>query len=139
MNRLMKVILENSSSKEFEEFDMTQSGAALTRKKHHMQSSDFEEVPLTPSSSSWEHVNAESVFLIKKQYKLSSYKHVIYFLNEIIKHSERQQHHPKITVEDTKITIELYTHMIGDVTESDLDFAKHTDELYEDVMLLSKG
>ena len=38
----------------------------------------------------------------------------------------------KITIEDNKVTVEVYTHGIERITDLDKEFAREADEIYKD-------
>lgn len=66
---------------------------------------------------------------IVKQYELSSFKPAISFVNQIAELAETEQHHPDITINYNKVTLNLSTHSQGGVTEKDLELASRIETL----------
>ena len=55
-----------------------------------------------------------------------------FFVTELLEYQERLGHHAKITIEDGKVTVEVYTHGIERITDIDKEFAREADEIYKD-------
>ena len=66
---------------------------------------------------------------ITKTFEFSSYLDGIDFVNEVANLSEKENHHPDITVGYCKVTISLTTHDAGSLTEKDYKLAKLIDDL----------
>jgi len=54
------------------------------------------------------------------------------FLKEALDYQDSVQHHGKFIVEHHKITIEIYTHDLDDITEVDFEWANMMDNIYKD-------
>jgi len=100
--------------------------------------SNIDEVPLDPKVSSWETVTDNQKTYVRKTFYFSMTKHMLYFLSETIKKSDEMQHHPKMTIDHDEIIVELFTHDINDVSSQDLEIAKFVDEIYEDIVYISR-
>lgn len=66
---------------------------------------------------------------ITKTFEFNSYLDGIDFVNEVANLSEKENHHPDITVGYCKVTISLTTHDAGSLTEKDYKLAKLIDDL----------
>lgn len=66
---------------------------------------------------------------IRHQFKLDSFASAIEFVNKIAKVAEAEDHHPDITINYKKVTIELTTHAIGGLSENDFIVAAKIEQL----------
>ena len=64
---------------------------------------------------------------IRKQYTLPDFVRALRFVNRVGKLAEAAAHHPDITVRYNVVTLDLYTHDVGGVTQRDLDLARRID------------
>jgi len=60
---------------------------------------------------------------IKKKFKFADFKEAIQFVNKVAEVAEQEQHHPDIHIFYSKVTIELWTHAIGGLSENDFVMA----------------
>ncbi len=54
------------------------------------------------------------------------------FVNDLMEYEEEIKHNAKIVIEDTSVTISVYTHYLEDITEMDQEYAYVADEIYKD-------
>ena len=66
---------------------------------------------------------------IAKTYKFKDFAEALEFVNRIGKLADDEDHHPDIRLSWGKVTVELWTHKAGGLTENDFIFAAKTDEL----------
>ena len=59
----------------------------------------------------------------------SGFSEAMQFVNEIAQLAEAQNHHPEILIDYDKVTLRLWTHSEGGVTDKDVAFAKKADFL----------
>lgn len=52
------------------------------------------------------------------------------FVQDILEHQEETQHHAKILLVFPKIVIEVYTHILNDVTEVDREWCNTVNQIY---------
>lgn len=78
----------------------------------------------------WKNDGAKAIV---REYKFSNYLDGIEFVKEVAAHAENVQHHPKITIDHTRVTISFTTVDQGGVTEKDFNAAKEVERLAEDV------
>ena len=65
---------------------------------------------------------------IKKQFKFKDFKEAMAFVNKIAEIAEKEGHHPDITINYNRVTIELSTHSIGGLSENDFILAAKIEE-----------
>ena len=68
---------------------------------------------------------------IEKTYRFSRYPETIAFVNRIADVAEGQNHHPVLHVGFRELTVEIWTHKIDGLTESDFVLAAKLDALVE--------
>jgi len=56
------------------------------------------------------------------------------FVSEVLDFQEDAQHHGKILIESSVVSVEVWTHDINDVTELDREYASELTDIYDDVM-----
>ena len=137
MNKLLEIAVKNSVSNS----DDTQFRPASLFQRSipdSFRDSDIEEIPIKPDDPTWETVSSHDKTFITKKFVFHANKHLMYFLNETITKSEYMQHHPKLIVEGNIIVAEIYTHDINDVSGLDLELARHMDEIYSDIVFISR-
>lgn len=69
---------------------------------------------------------------IEKQYKLSDFVDAIDFVNDVAELAEDANHHPDIKISYDEMTITLWTHSEGGVTDKDTGLAREIEETSED-------
>lgn len=65
------------------------------------------------------------------QIKTKHFQESMHLANLITFIAERHDHHPDLLIKYSSITIELYTHTTGTITEKDLQLAKKINELID--------
>ena len=71
--------------------------------------------------------------MITKEYNFASHDHMMYFINEVLRQSDRINHHPKLVIDHNKVSVDLYTKDINDITEADTELSRSIDEIFEDI------
>jgi len=87
-------------------------------------------MPVSVTSTTWKIVKSPNRLM--KSYEFDSFEFFMSFLKELLSYQESLQHHAKLTVEDRKVTVEVWTHTVEDVTEIDQEYAKTCDAIYAD-------
>jgi len=138
MSRLLEIAIKNSinANQDSGPFD---PGSAFKRNNMGMiGTSNVEDVPIQPKESSWERIDDYNASYLSKIFNFKTEKHLVYFLNEVILHSGKLNHSPKIIIEDLKVIIETYTHDLNDITELDLELTGFIDEVYGDIVYINR-
>ena len=68
---------------------------------------------------------------LAKTYKFPNFVTALAFVNRIGELAERIGHHPDLTLAWGKVGVEIWTHKINGLTESDFIFAAKTDALMQ--------
>ncbi len=68
---------------------------------------------------------------LRKEFKLKDFAGALAYVNRIGEMAEQQGHHPDIYLAWGKVRVEVWTHKIDGLTESDFIFAAKADELLD--------
>ena len=64
---------------------------------------------------------------LRKAYKFPDFKSALAFVNRLGALAEEQQHHPDMQLSYGRVVVEIWTHKINGLTESDFVFAAKCD------------
>jgi pterin-4a-carbinolamine dehydratase len=92
------------------------------------------DLPIRVKKESWEHLTNPR--RIGKNYAFDNAQQIRYFISSIFEQLDIDRHPVKITIDDHDVSVELYTKIIDDVTEVDLEMARALDEIYEESSLI---
>ena len=98
----------------------------------------FSDVPVKPEEGAWQEISKKEYNALFRSYTFESYDHLLYFINEVLKSSERVNHHPILKIDHRQVDVTLYTKDFQDVSESDLNLSKIIDEIFEDITYISE-
>jgi 4a-hydroxytetrahydrobiopterin dehydratase len=68
--------------------------------------------------------------LVKKTFKLKTFREAIDFVNQVAGLAEEENHHPDIIIRYSRVTFELTTHAIKGLSENDFIMASKIDLLH---------
>lgn len=90
--------------------------------------------PLLKQIQEWSVAEAASerhgtVLKLVREYRFENFKEAMAFASRIGEIAEEQQHHPDLHVAWGKVGVEIWTHKIGGLTESDAIFAAKCDAI----------
>lgn len=71
----------------------------------------------------------EHEFHLTREFSFSDFKSALDFVNAVGAIAEQQQHHPDIYLAWGKVKVEIWTHKINGLTESDFILAAKVDEV----------
>ncbi len=66
---------------------------------------------------------------IEREFNFVNFKHTMDFVNKVADIAEQEGHHPDMHVSYGKVTIELWTHAIGGLSENDFILAAKIDKI----------
>ena len=100
----------------------------------------FGKLPIQPLESGvaiipmdkWEIVDSPK--RLRKAYKFASNELRNQFVLALFEYENEVGHHAIITVGEYKVTLDIYTKDIDQVTELDKEYAKHADVLFKDIV-----
>ena len=64
---------------------------------------------------------------IRKQFTFGSFPEAVRFVNRLVPDAEAADHHPDLTINYRRVTVEYSTHSEGGVTRKDIDGARMAD------------
>ena len=70
---------------------------------------------------------------LSRAFSFKKSSQVIQFLEEIFEYQNEVSHQGSALIEDKKVTVEVYTHTVEEVTELDIEYAKEVNKIYRDV------
>lgn len=73
---------------------------------------------LLKQTSGWELLREET-HKIRRKFKFKDFKEAMAFVNKVAKIAEKEDHHPNIKINYSRVELELYTHSIGGLSEND--------------------
>ena len=71
----------------------------------------------------------KNVTEIEKQFKFKNFVDAVSFVNRVADVAEKEGHHPDITIHYNRVTIELWTHSIGGLSQNDFILASCIEKL----------
>lgn len=66
---------------------------------------------------------------LEREYSFKDFKEALAFVNKVGEVAEAEQHHPDIKLSYGKVTIDIWTHKIDGLSESDFILASKCDQL----------
>jgi 4a-hydroxytetrahydrobiopterin dehydratase len=69
---------------------------------------------------------------IAKTFKRRDFSEAVAFVGSLVAPADEQNHHPDVVIRWNEVTLRLWTHASGGLTERDLRLARTIDEMTED-------
>ena len=66
---------------------------------------------------------------VYRQFKFKDFKEAISFVNKVADIAEQEDHHPNITINYNKVSIDLWTHAINGMSDNDFILAAKIEEV----------
>jgi 4a-hydroxytetrahydrobiopterin dehydratase len=66
---------------------------------------------------------------IQKKFAFANFKDALAFVNQVGELAEKADHHPDITINYNKVTLNVWTHTAGGLTTKDFDLATHIEKI----------
>jgi len=66
---------------------------------------------------------------IQKKFTFGNFKEALAFVNQVGELAEKSDHHPDITINYNKVTLNLSTHSAGGLTAKDFDLAGYVEKI----------
>jgi pterin-4a-carbinolamine dehydratase len=92
-----------------------------------------DDLPVTVKSFKWKQVNIGGRNELQRQYEFQNAESLVGFLGELLRYQQASGHHGLQVIRDLNVAITVYTHDINDVTKRDLNYAKVSDQIYNQV------
>lgn len=88
-----------------------------------------QDLPIKPKKSSqWEVLQNPNRY--RREFVIKNYEVYANFVQDVLELQEETQHHAKILLSFPKIVIEVYTHLLNDVTEVDREWCNTVNQIY---------
>lgn len=78
----------------------------------------------------WDVKEVDGMKRLSKTFKFKNFAEALAFTNKVGAAAEAEDHHPLITTEWGKVTLQWWTHKIGGLHKNDFIMAAKTDELF---------
>src|SRR3989344_4985216 len=66
---------------------------------------------------------------INREFKFKDFKEAMIFVNKVANLAETEGHHPDINISYSKVSLKLFTHAIGGLSENDFILAAKIDQI----------
>lgn len=132
-NTLLESIIKNASSQEAFNFSKSPiQNNFLERQKQ------YKELPVEIIEKKWKNIQYNDREAIERTFTFNTHDHLMYFVNEVLNHSNSVDHHPIVKINHLIIEVSLCTLDVQQVTELDTRMAKNIDEIYEDILFIDE-
>jgi 4a-hydroxytetrahydrobiopterin dehydratase len=91
---------------------------------------DAQIAELQPQVPEWQVKEVGGMKRLERVFKFKNFAHALEFTNKIGAVAEEENHHPLLTTEWGRVTVQFWTHAIGGLHKNDFIMAAKTDELY---------
>lgn len=95
------------------------------------QITEEEILVLLPEIKYWTMVGISGIKRLSRTIEFTNFSDAIDFGIKIGQLAESEGHHPKLTIEWGKISVDWWTHKIGGLHKNDFIMAAKTDQIYE--------
>ncbi len=85
---------------------------------------------LSPQIPDWELTETDEIKRLKRVFKLSNFATALDLTMKIGEASEEEGHHPRLTTEWGRVSVEWWTHKIRGLHRNDFIMAAKTDEIF---------
>ena len=84
---------------------------------------------LHPQIPNWQIKEVDGMKRLERVFKFKNFAQALEFTNKVGVIAEEEDHHPMITTEYGRVTVDWWTHKIGGLHKNDFIMAAKTDEL----------
>jgi 4a-hydroxytetrahydrobiopterin dehydratase len=77
----------------------------------------------------WQIINVEGIDRLQRSFKFKNFVEALAFTNRVGELAEQNGHHPQLTTEWGRTTVQWWTHKIGGLHVNDFILAAKTDQL----------
>ena len=90
---------------------------------------DAELAALLPQVSAWNRVTEAGLGKLRRELTFADFKAAMVFVNRVADLAEAENHHPDLAINYNRVSLTLWTHDSGGLTENDLILAARIDGL----------
>jgi 4a-hydroxytetrahydrobiopterin dehydratase len=91
---------------------------------------DSEIEGMLPQVPEWQVIEVDGINRLERVFKLKNFIEAVAFTNKIALIAEKEDHHPLITTEYGRVTVDWWTHKIKGLHQNDFIMAAKTDKLF---------
>ena len=91
---------------------------------------DTEIAELHPIIADWELIDVDGVNRLRRSFRFRNFRQALDFSTTIGEMAEEEAHHPKLTTEWGRVTIDWWTHKIRGLHRNDFIMAAKTDHAF---------
>ena len=91
---------------------------------------DAQIAELQPQVPEWQVKEVGGMKRLERVFKFKNFAHALEFTNKIGAVAEEENHHPLLTTEWGRVTVQFWTHAIGGLHKNDFIMAAKTDQIY---------
>ncbi|MFW6195263.1 MAG: 4a-hydroxytetrahydrobiopterin dehydratase [Chloroflexota bacterium] len=86
---------------------------------------------LHPQIPEWEIVYEDDVPRLRRTFRFSNFAEALAFTRRVGELAESEGHHPRLTTEWGRVTVDWWTHKIRNLHRNDFIMSAKTDDIYE--------
>ena len=94
-----------------------------------------DEPPIEAHVDDWIHLQDPK--RLSRTFYFENRQHLTMFMFEVLKYEEVTQHYADFVIKDMIVRADVWTHDLNDVTQTDIDYAREIDSIFEDVKFFS--
>jgi pterin-4a-carbinolamine dehydratase len=87
-------------------------------------------LPINAPKPTWEQLEGPNRLV--RTFSFGSFESLKFFIEQLLDFQEAMNHHGDIRISKYDITIEAYSHDLGEVTDRDIKYAKEVDLIFRD-------
>jgi hypothetical protein len=126
----MKDLLESIVRKSnYNNFNLTNSPSKI------IISENYDKLPLNIKEDDWHTIDKEGHVVYVKNFNFKYLKHLMYFLEEILKISKKETK-LKLFIEDNIIQVKISNNFVNDITNNELIIKKFIDEIFNEIIYI---
>jgi pterin-4a-carbinolamine dehydratase len=116
-------------------FDFSKSAIKNIRKltTESYQPENSFDLPIPVEKNEWSNITENNSSYLQKKFDFKEYKHMIYFISEILKETHRIKNVPEMIINDSSIIVNISSDFLGDITSIEINISKFVNEIYEDI------
>ncbi|MBT7912726.1 hypothetical protein HN588_02330 [Candidatus Bathyarchaeota archaeon] len=133
--RLLQELRANITPGELERASLPSSVLRILPNAETMVGDDHR--PVRVNRTKWE--RRQDPERLVRTYDFEDYDYLRMFVTDLLDYQQVRGHHADIKITKNDVTVSVWTHGITSVTEIDIEFAKETESIYQDVRFKIRG
>ena len=104
----------------------------------NIEANPSDSLPVSVTDPTWEEKSDDQKNYLHRSYTFEDDIIFKYFINKLIEIGVKTNHHPEVSFQEKNINIKIYTHMLNDITEADINMSKEIDKIVNDLNYLNR-